>query len=67
MYFAQIQMQMGICKIDTCDLFVHDSATETLVITVPFDQVFYAELIERCNFFFKQYVLPYLLSEISAR
>ncbi|XP_064454795.1 uncharacterized protein LOC135366067 isoform X2 [Ornithodoros turicata] len=62
-YFAQVQMQMDVCKVDTCDLFVHDSEGEIFVITVPFDRTFYDDLVERCVFFFKEYILPYLLRE----
>lgn len=60
-YYTQVQVQMGVTGLNTCVLFVY-SKEECRQISVPFDQSFFTEFIERCKFFTSSYLLPYISS-----
>nr|XP_037278183.1 uncharacterized protein LOC119171446 [Rhipicephalus microplus] len=60
-YYTQVQVQMGVTGLNTCVLFVY-SNEECRQISVPFDQSFFTEFVERCKFFTSSYLLPYISS-----
>lgn len=55
-YYTQIQGQMGICCVKSCDLVVY-TTKQTKIIPVSFDEVFWENLLKKLIAFYKQFVL----------
>ncbi|XP_040358542.1 uncharacterized protein LOC121047403 [Ixodes scapularis] len=57
-HYAQVQMQMGVTGRKLCILFVYCSKDDYRQVSVPFDEKYFHELVERCTFFYDTYFLP---------
>ncbi|KAH3822281.1 uncharacterized protein LOC127881093 [Dreissena polymorpha] len=60
-YYTQIQLQMYVHDVQSCDLFVYTSV-DSVVATVSRDDDFCQKLVSKCEDFFFKFVLPELVS-----
>lgn len=60
-YFCQAQVQMGATSFSATDMFVYVNERENITLNVPFSQPYFEDVIERCTFFFRHYLLPHIL------
>jgi len=62
-YFYQIQGQLNICGIDTCDLVVFVPPEDTQVVTIKRDQDFFnTEMLPKMSKVWFQYLMPHFLN-----
>ncbi|CAN7983492.1 unnamed protein product [Ixodes hexagonus] len=57
-YYCQVQVQMGVAQVRSTDFFVYQDEHTHILFSVPFDEVFFRDVIERAVFFFKEYMIP---------
>ncbi|XP_037568399.1 uncharacterized protein LOC119449298 [Dermacentor silvarum] len=50
-YFCQVQVQMGITGVPHVDLFVFFNEQDNICITVPFDEAYFSDVVERSSYF----------------
>lgn len=60
-YFYQVQGQMGLLGIDSCDLVLYTTKGIS-VESIDFDQEFFRAMIEKLDCFFKKYLFPYAVN-----
>jgi hypothetical protein len=60
-YYTQVQLQMYICKVARCSFVVYTNK-ELSITEVAFDAQFCNTLVDKCNNFFWESVLPSIIS-----
>ena len=61
-YFSQVQLEMLANGKRFCDFVVFTNAGLHNIDSIPFDQQFCDEIVESCDSFFYQYLLPEIVS-----
>ena len=59
-YFPQVQGQMGVCRVDTCDLVVY-TAKGITVVPVQFDNQYFMNMLEKLHAFFVNIILSKIM------
>ncbi|XP_064486723.1 uncharacterized protein LOC135399024 [Ornithodoros turicata] len=60
-YNCQVQLQMNIAGLSSTEIFIYKSAEEYVQFTVTVDSVYFQECVNRFSYFFRCYVLPFIL------
>jgi len=61
-YYTQIQMALGLSRIQFCDFVVY-SFTGMIIIRIPYDEEYFVNVVKKLNMFYKDYLLPKLMEK----
>ena len=56
-YYTQIQMALGISQVTFCDFIVY-TFKGCIIIRIPFDIMYFKDVVNKQNLFFIKYLLP---------
>ena len=62
-YYTQIQMAMGLSQITFCDFVVY-TFDDMIIIRTQFDEDYFFSLLQKLNSFYKDFMLPRLVTNL---